>query len=262
MKITDLNEQNKNSYFLCLMDNNTELKEVGHYKESWYNKMKDKGLCVKLAEDDDGRFGGLIQYMPIEHSFAEGKDLYFINCIFVLGSKKDGGNFRKKGMGRALLKAAEDDIKARGAKGIAAWGVSIPAFMRASWFRKKGYIKVYKKGIMVLMWKPLTDDAEPPVWAVQEKDPQIELVPGKVTVTCYRNGWCPAMNMVHERARKASAEFGDKVDFKEVNTFDKETMVKLGTMDDIYINKRKIRMGPPPSYKKVRRMIARKVRKL
>lgn len=262
MKITDLNEQNKNSYFLCLMDNNAELKEVGHYKESWYNKMKDKGLCVKLAEDDDGRLGGLIQYMPVEYSFADGKDLYFINCIFVLGSKKDGGNFRKKGMGRALIKAAEDDIKAKGAKGIAAWGVSIPAFMRASWFKKKGYTKVCKKGIMVLLWKPLTDDAEPPKWALQDVDPQLELNPGKVTVTAFRNGWCPAMNMVLERAKKASAEFGDKVVFKEVDTFNKETMVRLGTMDDIYINKRKIRMGPPPSYKKIRRKIARKVRKL
>ena len=40
MKITDLNEQNKNIYLLCLQDNNTELREVGHHKESWYNKMK------------------------------------------------------------------------------------------------------------------------------------------------------------------------------------------------------------------------------
>jgi len=262
MKITDLNNQNKNLYFLCLQDNNAELKEVGHYKESWYNKMKDKGLCVKLAEDNDGRFGGMIQYMPIEYSFAGGNDLYIINCIYVLGSKKAGGNFRKKGMGKALLKAAEDDVKAKGAKGIAAWGVSIPAFIRASWFKKHGYTRVFKKGIMVLLWKPFTTDAQPPVWAVQDKDPQLDLIPGKVTVTSFRNGWCPAMNLIHERAMKASAEFGDRVAFKEVDTFEKETMISRGSVDDVYINDRKVRMGPPPSYKKVRRMIARKVRKL
>lgn len=262
MKITDLNEQNKDLYFVCLMDKDAELKEISHLKECWYNKMKNRELCVKLAEDDNGRYGGMIQYMPIKYSFADGNDLYIISCIYILGSKKEGGNFRKKGMGKALLQAAEDDVKVRGAKGIAAWGVSIPAFIRASWYKKHGYTKVYKKGIMVLLWKPFTEDAEPPVWAVQDKDPQLELSPGKVTVTSFRNGWCPAMNMVHERARKASAEFGDRVVFKEIDTFEKETMIERGSMDDVYINNKKVRMGPPPSYKKIRRLIARKVRKL
>jgi hypothetical protein len=134
--------------------------------------------------------------------------------------------------------------------------------MRASWFKKQGYKKVYKKGIMVLLWKPFTSHAEPPVWKVQDKDPQLELIPGKVTVTSFINGWCPAMNMIHERARRASAGFGDKVVFKEINTFDKETMIGRGSVDDLYINNRKVKMGPPPSYKKIKRLIAGKVRKL
>jgi len=41
-----------------------------------------------LTVDDNGKVGGMIQYIPIEHSFAEGKDLYFINCILVHGYKK------------------------------------------------------------------------------------------------------------------------------------------------------------------------------
>ncbi len=262
MKIVDLNDENKHLYFVCLLDRNAEMKEVANHKEDWYNKMKDKGLGVKLAVDNDGKYGGLIQYMPIEHSFAGGKDLYIINCIYVLGSKKDGGNFRKKGMGRALIKAAEDDVRKRGAKGMAAWGVSIPAFMRASWFRRNGYRKVNKKGIMVLLWKPFSDDVRPPVWEVQDKEPGFELNPGKVTVTCFVNGWCPAMNIVHERARKASAEFGDMVVLQEINTFDKEAMICHGSMDDLYIDYKKVRMGPPPSYKKIKKIIAGKVRKL
>lgn len=262
MKIVDLNEENKQTYFVCLMNNNAEMQEVSHYKESWYNKMKDKGLCVKLCVDDDGKYGGMIQYMPVEYSFAGGKDLYIINCIFVLGSKKDGGKFRKKGMGRALIKAAEDDAREKGAKGMAAWGVSIPAFMKASWFRKHGYKKVYKKGIMVLLWKPFTSDAEPPVWEVQDKEQRFELNPGKVTVTAFRNGWCPAMNMVLERAIKASAEFSDKVAFNEISTINKDDMIRHGSMDDLFIDYKKVRMGPPPSYRKIKRMIARKVRKL
>ncbi len=45
--------------------------------------MKDKGLRVKLAEDDNGVIGGMIQYVPVEYSNGEGTNLYFINCIWV-----------------------------------------------------------------------------------------------------------------------------------------------------------------------------------
>ncbi len=78
--------------------------------------MKDKGLRVKLAVDDNGQAGGMIQYLPIEHSTADGQGLYFINCIWVHGYKQGRGNFQKAGMGEALLKAAEEDVRSLGAK--------------------------------------------------------------------------------------------------------------------------------------------------
>lgn len=36
-------------------------------------------------------------------------------------------------MGTALLAAAEADARQRGRRGMAAWGLVVPAFMRASW---------------------------------------------------------------------------------------------------------------------------------
>ena len=48
-------------------------------------------------------------------------------------------------MGKALLQAAERDAKERGARGMAAWGMSLPVFMRASWFKKQGYRKAANK---------------------------------------------------------------------------------------------------------------------
>ena len=63
----------------------------------------------------------------IEHSIIEGKDLYFIYCIWVHGYKKGVGNHQKKGIGKALLQAAEEDAESKGAKGIAAWGLSMPS---------------------------------------------------------------------------------------------------------------------------------------
>ena len=54
--------------------------------------------------------------VPSEHSFIESQDLYFIHCIWVHGHEQGRGNFQKRGMGRALLAAAESDARALGAR--------------------------------------------------------------------------------------------------------------------------------------------------
>ncbi len=56
----------------------------------------------------------------------EHRSLYFILCIWVHGHKQGPGNLQKRGMGKALLQAAEDDARDLGAKGIAAWGLWLP----------------------------------------------------------------------------------------------------------------------------------------
>ncbi len=219
METVDLTEKYEKLYFLCLEDWSEEIKEAGDHKEVWYSQMKDKGLRVKLALDDDGKVGGMIQYIPIEYSFAEGKDLYFINCIWVHGHKEGRGNFQKKGMGKALLQAAEDDVKAIGARGIAAWGIPLPFWMKASWFRKHGYRGADRVGMQSLLWKPFVEGAERPRWVRIKKKPGA--IPGKVVVTAFINGWCPAQNLVFERAKRAAAELGDKVVFRSVDTFER-----------------------------------------
>lgn len=163
-------------------------------------------------------------------------------------------------MGKALLQAAEIDAKERGSKGIVAWGVSIPVFMKASWFKKQGYAKVDKQGIQVLLWKPFTDDAIPPKWIRQKKEP--EIISGKVTVTAFINGWCPAQNMVFERAKRAASEFGDKVVFREINTLNREAFLEWGIADALFIDNKQVRTGPPPSYENIKKEITKRVKKL
>lgn len=260
MKIIDLTQEYERLYNVCLEDWSEEMKEAGNHKELWYHKMKDRGLRVKLALDDKDRVGGMIQYVPIEHSLAQGNDLYFVLCIWVHGYKTGRGNFQKRGMGKALLQAAENDARALGAKGLVTWGVLLPLFMRASWFRKRGYTKVDKQGLQVLLWKPFTDDAVPPRWIERKKKP--ERIPGQVTVTAFINGWCPAQNLVFERAKRALAEYGDKVVFQEVNTFDREVLLEWGIADALFIDGKEVRTGPPPSYKKIHKLIAKRVRRL
>jgi len=260
MKIIDLTEEYEKLYFVCLEDWSEEIKEAGSHKEIWYNKMKDKGLWVKLALDDRGQVGGMIQYIPIEQSFAEGSGLHFIKCIWVHGYKKGRGKFQKKGMGKALLQAAENDAKAKGAEGMAAWGISLPFWMKASWFKKRGYKKVDKYRMQVLLWKPFTDIAKPPKWIKQRKKP--ETIPGKVTVTAFINGWCPAQNMVFERAKRAASGFGDQVVFREINTSDRRVFLEWGIADALFIDEKQVRTGPPPSYDKIKKKITKRVKKL
>jgi len=260
MTIIALTPEHEKLYFMCLEDWSDEMKEAGSHKEVWYGKVKDQGLRVKLALDDHGEVGGMIQYVPVEQSSAEGSDLYFINCIWVHGYKEGRGNFQKRGMGKGLILAAEDDARALGVKGIAAWGMSMPFWMKASWFRKQGYRKVDRQGMQVLLWKPFVEDALPPRWIQQRKSP--ETTPGKVTVTGFINGWCPAQNMVFERAKRAASEIGDKVVFRGIDTFNRDTFLEWGIADGLFIDGKEVRTGPPPSYQKILQAIAKKVRKL
>jgi GNAT superfamily N-acetyltransferase len=260
LKIVDLTPEHEQLYFHCLEDWSEEMKEASDHKERWYRRTKEQGLCVKLAQDDEGHVGGMIQYMPVEHTFLEGQDLNYVHCIWVHGYAKGRGNFQKKGMGKALLAAAEEDSRAQGKKGLVAWGVSLPVFMKASWFKRQGYRPVDRVGIQVMLWKPFSADAQPPRWVRQKKKPQA--TPSKVTVSAFVNGWCPAQNIVFERARRAAAELGEKVLFQAYHTQDPAVFAEWGIADGLFIDGRSVRTGPPPSFQTIRRLIEKRVRRL
>ena len=113
MKIVDVNEENKGLFCLCLEDWSDDAKESGPKRRQWVDRCQlNSGLRAKLAVDDNGVEGGMIQYGPIEHSHVDGTGLYFIYCIHVHGFKQGRGNFQKHGMGKALLAAAESGLSA------------------------------------------------------------------------------------------------------------------------------------------------------
>ncbi|MDA3846575.1 MAG: GNAT family N-acetyltransferase [Vallitaleaceae bacterium] len=262
MSVIDLTEEHEKTYMMCLEDWSEEMKEAGNHKCEWYEKMKDKGLGVKVALEDDGVVSGMIQYEPIEYSTAEGEDLYFIDCIWVHGYEAGIGNHQKKGIGKALLLAAEKDVVARGAKGIAAWGLGVPMWMKASWYKKQGYKKVQRSGIQVLLWKPFDEMATPPTWVKVVKEPIANSHPGKVTVTAFYNGRCQSPNITVERARRAVDTFGERVVFVEINTFDRDVFREWGISDALYIEDENISSGPPATYDKIVKAINKKVIRL
>jgi len=260
MEIIDLSEGTRIDYFTCLEEWSEEMKDGVCRKECWYNGMREKGLRVKLARNDSGTVAGMIQYAPIEHSWVEGKNLYFVYCIWVHGHKKGRGDLRKHGFGTALLQAAEDDVKRLQSNGLVVWGVILPFYMHAGWFKKHGYSKVDRNGIRVLLWKRFSDEADRPRWIRAKKKP--ELVPGKVVVTALAYGWCSGINGMLERAKKIYIEFGDKVIFREIYMSNREAIREWGISDGLFVDERNIYKGPPLSYNKIKEIIGKKVRKL
>jgi len=256
--LNDLNQAHRDVYFACLECCPEGSQEGREHKARWYTQMRDRGLGVKLAIDNDGALAGMIQYLPIELTFAEGRDLYVILCIWVHGHRRGVGNHQHHGLGGALLRAAETDVATRGAKGMVAWGLALPTWMRASWFKKHGYTKVERDGLAVMLWKPFCDQARPPRWRQRKALPPN--APNKATVTAFVNGWCPAMNMVSERARRACAACGDEVAFRMISTLDDDIRDTWGITDGLFIDDKQIRTGPPLSYNKLLRMIRRRVR--
>jgi len=245
MKIVDISPENEPLYYCCLEDWSEEMKEAGDHKQRWYECMKDKGVKVKFAMDENNVIGGMIQYLPIEHSMFEGENLYVVLCIWVHGYKEGRGDFRKKGMGKALLNAAEEDCRKLGSKGMVAWGLGIPVWMRASWFKRHGYKVIGKKGIMRLLWKPFNEDAAKPRFIQTKKKPGKG--EDKVDISMFSNGWCPAMNITYERTLRASKEFEDRIELKEYDTINREVIYEWGITDGIYIDGKAIRTGPPLS---------------
>ena len=259
MKIVDITPETESHYLCCLEEWSEDMKEAGDKKQKWFDRMKPKGLRVKYALDDNNVIGGMIQYIPIEHSLFEGKDLYVILCIWVHGHKQGRGDFRKRGMGKALLQAAEEDTRQLGANGLVTWGLMIPVFMRASWFRKHGYKTVDKSGIMRLLWKPFNENAVPPRFRKLIKKPGKGI--DKVNLTLFRNGWCQSMNITSERAKRAALDFPGKIDINEFDTTDRNILNEWGISDAVYIDGKEIPTGPPISYQKIRKKIEKRVKK-
>jgi pyruvate/2-oxoacid:ferredoxin oxidoreductase beta subunit len=85
---------------------------------------------------------------------------------------------------------------------------------------------------------------------------------GKVAITALMHGWCPVYNMVYERTKRAADEFGDKVVLKTIPVRDKATIEEWGQSDAIFINTKQLHNGPPLSYDKIRKRIARQIKKL
>ncbi len=260
MHIIDLSSVHESLFFQCLEEWSLDMREAGDQRANWYRAMLPNGLRVKLAITDDGVVAGFIQYLPVRYSILKGDDGYFISCIWVHGHKQGRGNLQHRGLGKAMLEAAEDEVKSLGGKGMAAWGLILPFWMKASWFRKHGYKHIALDGIASLLWKPFTEDALAPTWRKQLRKP--EPAKGKLRISIFSYGWCSAINVSARRIVQISSEFPDKIILDEYDTRNREVMDSWGLSDAIFLNDKPLAIGPPQSYEKLRKLILKALDKL
>ncbi len=260
MEIIDLKEQYNSTYFHCLEDWNEEMEDGVKVKSEWFTYMKDRGLRVKLAKDDEGRICGMIQYIPSEYFFIDRAGYYVVMCIWVHGYKEGIGNYQKRGIGKVMLKAAEEDCKEMDTKGLLTWGISLPFFMRASWFKKNGYMRIDSDKGTILLWKPFEDGLEPPKMIRMKKKPDKKS--GKVSIMAFVNGWCPGNNLTFERVMRAAKEFEGYMDVEILDTKNRKVVEEWGIFDCVFIDGAKVQKGAPPSYEKVYSLIEAKVKKI
>lgn len=259
VKVVDLAPEYMNTYTGCLEEESADMQDAGDHKACWVEKYRERGLRVKLALDDAGVPVGMIQYLPVEASFVEGEGLYMILCIWVHGHKEGRGNRQGFGIGTALLEAAEADARSLGAKGMAAWGLWLPIWMKASWFKRHGYKKADRDGMAELVFKPFEKDAEPPRW-VRLKKP-VPVLEDKVTVAAFKNGWCSVQNINFERAKRAAMSLGEEVAFLEYDTSDPAVYAEWGISDGIFLDGKSLVWGPPKSYEDMVKAIRKRVKK-
>ncbi len=261
-KIVSPDENNRDRFCVCLEDWSAEMAEAGDGRSRWYERMKDRGLGAKMVEDGDGTLAGMIQYLPADYAPVSGGNYYFIYCIWVHGHRQGIGDRRGRGMGQALLRAAEEDVRSRGASGLAAWGLSLPFWMRASWFRKQGYRTVQREGMRELLWKPFAEGAEEPRWL--EKSPLPEEMTGTggpVRIHSFVNGICPVSNLANVRAAAVASRWGDRVEFGETDTLEPKILRRWGRDNALYVNGRELTIGPPITEKKIDRAVRKELRK-
>jgi len=257
-EIGDLAEAEVGSFCKCLEDWSAEFDDEGGRKLAWYGRMREKGFRVKVAREE-GKAVGMIQYGPAELAPIEGKGLYYVYCVWVHGYKEGVGNRQRRGLGKALLRAAEEDARALGAKGLAAWGLRLPFFMRSSWFKRQGYEVADRDGMAELLVKRFEAGAEAPRFVRPGARP--EAGHERVRVAAFVNGWCPAQNLVYERARRAAEAFPGKAEFVGVETEDKARFLECGFSDALFIDGKAVRTGPPPSYEKILGLVEKRLRK-
>ncbi|MFW9828544.1 MAG: hypothetical protein ACFFEY_13215 [Candidatus Thorarchaeota archaeon] len=218
-------------------EKNIEYEDSCPRRISWLKSMKQNGLKVKVALLDDIH-AGFLYIMPIEISpwLIQGRDLMVFPCL-VSHSK-----FSKKGIGRMLIKAAEEETINQGYKGIATVGYYWDFwFMPAKYFLKLGFEVAEKRDQEAILWKQLDQNAEPPFF--RKENYNFKPVKGRVVIDLFWNRFCLTSDVEAQRVREVVSEYGNDVLLNEFSAVDQKIIQQYGIERRIYVNGEMTELG-------------------
>jgi predicted N-acetyltransferase YhbS len=219
------------------VNESAEIDASSRRRSAWFKKMYRLGLRIKVAALNGERVG-FIYVMPIEVCpwGPLGRDLAAFPCL-VAHSKVKG-----RGVGRALVAAAEAEAQKQRKKGLVTYGYCDDCwFMPAAYFEKLGFAVAAHRGELAILWKTFDSSAEVPSFLEGESRP--EPPPGEVTVDLFFNTFCLTSDVVAQRVREVAATFGDAVALREYDANDAATLQRYGRSRGIFVDGEEIFWG-------------------
>jgi GNAT superfamily N-acetyltransferase len=258
MELREIDESTAETFFRCLHDERPADPRVLAMRRAWRAHYAPKGHRAKVLIDSEGQVVGLTNYIPVEHSPYEGRNLMAILCMWIHGYDHLVGNQQARGYGRFMLGEIEADARRSGCNGMVVWAKDYAAWNPVSFYEHMGYRRAEVRGLDVLAWKPFNAAAEPPAF-LPEKRPPPPVGSGPVEVVSVSNGWCGGGCEQCVMARDAVAGMKE-VAFTEVYAHEKQAMRERGeSIDVIYVDGEPFRPdGPPASAADLREELLRR----
>jgi GNAT superfamily N-acetyltransferase len=244
----------EDEYFVSTCSHVNETDEIdasGRRRLAWLRSMFEKGLRIKVARLN-GKPVGFLYAMPIEVSPWDfiGESLLAIPCLWVIRDEVG------KGVGRALIDAAEREAKEQGLKGMVT-----TAFYHDFWFMPAGYFETLgfevadRRKSAAVLWKHWDPSAKPP--KLMERNYEFKPIPGNVVIDLFWNPICLTTDIEAQRVREIAAEFGDGVVLNEYPADDREVLLKYRTPRAILVNGNEIYWGYEAPREGIREAIAK-----
>jgi GNAT superfamily N-acetyltransferase len=236
MEVVNLTEKYMHFVSVCthIDDLNEEMKYAASIREKWIRDTMEKGLKIKVAIDK-GEPVGFAHCLPIELGSwgMSGRDLMTIPCLAVQ-YRRIYNKERGSGIGRALMKAVEEEAKESKKGGVAVLCYDNDSFfMPSAFFKKLGYREIARQNDTVIVLKAWSD-VDPPV--MHKLNYKFKPVKGKVVVDAFWTPICLTSIIEIQRVREICTEYGDKVILNEYNCGTKSIIEKYQTQRALFFN--------------------------
>jgi hypothetical protein len=133
-----------------------------------------------------------------------------------------------------MLRRIEEEARQAGADGIVAWGLDSQDWNPVSFYERMSYARAHVWDKLVLVWKPLADNAPTPRFA----EPRMPRAFGskRVHLSACLSGWCSANCRKAVSARRVSTELPTKATYAEACDPREGCAITLGPIGGVLLD--------------------------